>query len=332
MAETDYKSTLKLPKTDFPMKANLPKREPETLKHWDDLDLYARLMEARKDARSWVLHDGPPYANGRVHLGTALNKILKDFVVRSRSMLGISHAVRAGMGLPRHADRVQGLARRSAATRRARCPSSSCASCAAPKRRSGSICSARIFGASDVSATGSIRISRWRRSTTRRKSACCARWSRTATSIAACARCIGASTAASALAEAEVEYEDHVSPSIYVAFAFNSNLKDAGALAAGANDRAELAAAHKSGKLAAVIWTTTPWTLPANLGISLNETFDYVALKVGEQLLRGRGATGRQRREGNRARSRETNRARPRGDQGARRPGYFPASVFRRAT
>ena len=88
MAETDYKSTLKLPKTDFPMKANLPKREPEMLKLWDGLDLYERLMQARKDAQSWVLHDGPPYANGRVHLGTALNKILKDFVVRSRSMLG----------------------------------------------------------------------------------------------------------------------------------------------------------------------------------------------------------------------------------------------------
>src|SRR6202023_331666 len=88
VAETDYKSTLKLPKTDFPMKANLPKREPEMLKHWDETDLYGRLMEARKDAESWVLHDGPPYANGRVHLGTALNKILKDFVVRSRSMMG----------------------------------------------------------------------------------------------------------------------------------------------------------------------------------------------------------------------------------------------------
>jgi isoleucyl-tRNA synthetase len=87
----------------------------------------------------------------------------------------------------------------------------------------------------------------------------------------------------SALAEAEVEYREHVSPSIYVAFAFNSNLKDAGALAVEANDRAELAAAHKAGKLSAVIWTTTPWTIPANLGISLNETFDYVALKAGDK-------------------------------------------------
>ena len=70
------------------MKANLPKREPETLKRWDEMDLYARLIETRKNHPTWILHDGPPYANGRVHLGTALNKILKDFVVRSRSTLG----------------------------------------------------------------------------------------------------------------------------------------------------------------------------------------------------------------------------------------------------
>src|SRR5260370_10668353 len=86
-----------------------------------------------------------------------------------------------------------------------------------------------------------------------------------------------------ALAEAEVEYREHVSPSIYVAFAFNANLRDAAALRAGASDGAELAAAHKAGQLFAVIWTTTPWTLPANLGISLNPAFDYVALKAGER-------------------------------------------------
>src|SRR5258708_29128084 len=85
-----------------------------------------------------------------------------------------------------------------------------------------------------------------------------------------------------ALAEAEVEYREHTSPSIYVGFAFNANLKDAAALAANAADGAELAGAHRGGKLFAVIWTTTPWTLPANLGISLNETFDYVALKSGD--------------------------------------------------
>jgi isoleucyl-tRNA synthetase len=88
VAARDYKSTLKLPKTDFPMKANLPKREPEMLKRWEEARLYEQILAARADAPEWVLHDGPPYANGRVHFGTALNKILKDFVVRSRSMLG----------------------------------------------------------------------------------------------------------------------------------------------------------------------------------------------------------------------------------------------------
>src|SRR6202790_4328523 len=85
---TDYKTTLKLPNTDFPMKANLPKRDPEMLKHWEEIRLYETLLAERKAAAAWVLHDGPPYANGRVHMGTALNKVLKDFVVRSRAMMG----------------------------------------------------------------------------------------------------------------------------------------------------------------------------------------------------------------------------------------------------
>src|SRR5208337_4847245 len=85
-----------------------------------------------------------------------------------------------------------------------------------------------------------------------------------------------------ALAEAEVEYEEHRSPSIYVKFALNANVGDAAKLAADQDEGMEIAAAHRAGKLFAVIWTTTPWTLPANLGISLNETFDYVALKSGE--------------------------------------------------
>src|SRR6202044_2712523 len=85
------------------MKANLPKREPDTLKHWDELDLYARLMEVRKDAESWVLHDGPPYANGRIHLGTALNKMLKDFIVKMKTLEGFNTPYRPGWdchGLP----------------------------------------------------------------------------------------------------------------------------------------------------------------------------------------------------------------------------------------
>src|SRR5262249_31193431 len=88
LSSMDYKDTLNLPKTSFPMKANLPKLEPDMLARWDEMDIYRRLREASAKRPLWILHDGPPYANGHIHMGTALNKILKDFVVKARSMLG----------------------------------------------------------------------------------------------------------------------------------------------------------------------------------------------------------------------------------------------------
>jgi len=84
----NYKDTLNLPKTSFPMKANLPKLEPDMLARWDEIDIYSRIRQASANRPLWILHDGPPYANGNIHMGTALNKILKDFVVKSRAMLG----------------------------------------------------------------------------------------------------------------------------------------------------------------------------------------------------------------------------------------------------
>ena len=84
----DYKATLNLPKTKFPMKASLSKREPEQLKIWDEHRLYEKIRQASKGRELFILHDGPPYANGHIHIGTALNKILKDFIVRSRQMAG----------------------------------------------------------------------------------------------------------------------------------------------------------------------------------------------------------------------------------------------------
>ena len=85
---SDWKDTLNLPRTDFPMKANLPTSEPETLARWTAMDLYGKIREARKGAPKFVLHDGPPYANANIHMGHALNKTLKDLVVKSRSMAG----------------------------------------------------------------------------------------------------------------------------------------------------------------------------------------------------------------------------------------------------
>ena len=84
----NYKDTLNLPRTDFPMKANLPQREPELLSRWQEMRIYRQIQKAREKAELFVLHDGPPFANGDVHMGTALNKILKDFVVKSQTMLG----------------------------------------------------------------------------------------------------------------------------------------------------------------------------------------------------------------------------------------------------
>src|SRR5919108_5555469 len=84
----EWKDTVNLPRTDFPMKANLPITEPQTLARWESIDLYRKIEARRKGKTKYVLHDGPPYANGNIHMGTAFNKVLKDFVVKSRSMAG----------------------------------------------------------------------------------------------------------------------------------------------------------------------------------------------------------------------------------------------------
>ena len=103
----DYSETLFLPRTDFPMRAGLPQKEPELLARWRSLDLYGRLRTAAKGRPRFILHDGPPYANGNVHIGTALNKILKDVVTKSQQMVGFDFELRARLGLPRPADRME---------------------------------------------------------------------------------------------------------------------------------------------------------------------------------------------------------------------------------
>jgi isoleucyl-tRNA synthetase len=279
VAETDYKATLKLPKTDLPMKANLPKREPETLKRWEDGRLYARLLEQRPDAPSWVLHDGPPYANGRVHLGTALNKVLKDFAVRSRSMLGFRTPFVPGWdchGMPIEFKVARDLGDRARTI---------------SKLELRRLCRAEAEKWIDLQRQDFMRLG------------CLGDWAHPyitmdpaydAAEIGVLRNLVARGyverglrpvhwcfSDRTALAEAEVEYAEHVSPSIYVAFALNSNVSDPARLAADASEGAGLAAAQRNGELFAVIWTTTPWTLPANLGITLNASFDYVALKVG---------------------------------------------------
>ena len=101
---TDYKNTLNLPRTDFPMKADLVAREPERLKKWETAGLYEKIQAARAGAEKFVLHDGPPFANGDVHIGTALNKILKDIIIKYKTLRGFSAPYVPGLGLPRPAD------------------------------------------------------------------------------------------------------------------------------------------------------------------------------------------------------------------------------------
>ena len=136
---TDYKSSVFLPKTDFPMRAGLPKKEPELLKRWADMDLFHRLRAESRGRPKFVLHDGPPYANGNLHIGHALNKILKDLVTRTQQMLGKDATTcRAGTAM---ACRSNGRSRRSTAPRtrtRTTCRSASSAASAAPSPSTGS--------------------------------------------------------------------------------------------------------------------------------------------------------------------------------------------------
>jgi isoleucyl-tRNA synthetase len=265
----DWKDTLNLPRTAFPMKANLPKTEPEALARWDAMDLYGQLRARRAGAPKFVLHDGPPYANGQIHLGTALNKILKDFVVKSRSMAGFDAPYVVGYdchGLPIElkVDRELGPKKRDMSVadfRRA---------CRAYAERFIDVMTAEfkrlgIFGTWETpyltmnfryQAAIARAFGRFVERGLVYKGKKPVHW------------CIHCRTA---LAEAEVEYETHTSPSIYVEFPL------------AAESAAELAAripALAGRGVSVLIWTTTPWTIPSNLAIAFHPEFDYAAYEV----------------------------------------------------
>jgi len=272
----DYKNTLNLPKTDFPMRGNLPQREPEMVARWEAMGLYEKLRAQNAGKPKYVLHDGPPYANGHVHLGTALNKIIKDMVVKSKIMAGFDAPYVPGWdchGMPIEHQVVKELGGKARAMSRLdirrRCRDYADKFFKIQReefRRLGVVgdwdhpyltMSAdyeagiiRVFGklAEGGFIYRGLRPVHW------------------------CATC------ATALAEAEVEYADHVSPSIYVRFPFIGTREEARSIAVHPKDRDELE--KRSDKLYCAIWTTTPWTLPANLGICLNPHLDYVAVDI----------------------------------------------------
>src|SRR5262245_55737596 len=262
----DWKDTLNLPRTGFPMKANLPTTEPETLARWDAMDLYGKIRAAREGAPRFVLHDGPPYANGQIHLGTALNKILKDFVVKSRSMAGFDAPYIPGYdchGLPIElkVDRELGPKKRDMSV--------------ADFRRACRAYASRFIGVMTKEFQRLAIFGDWEHPYL----------TMAFTYQASIARALGKFVeqglvykgkkpvhwcihCRTALAEAEVEYEEHSSPSIYVEFPLAP--ESAGELAARIPEL-------QGRDVSVLIWTTTPWTIPSNLAIAFHPEFDYGA-------------------------------------------------------
>jgi isoleucyl-tRNA synthetase len=273
----DYKKTILLPQTDFPMRANLAQREPDMLARWQRERVYERALEARAHAPRFVFHDGPPYANGHIHYGHILNKVLKDFIVKYQTLAGRLTRYVPGWdchGLPIEINVERSLGPKKAAISvpqmRAACRKEALKWVEIQKKefiRLGAFSTwdepyltlNPSFERGILEALGSfVRhdvVYRGKKPV---------HW---------CGHC------QTALAEAEVEYQDHVSPSIYVRFALP------GEQAARAADAFALTAAQRALPLSALIWTTTPWTLPANLAIAVHPEHAYVALDVGGELL-----------------------------------------------
>ena len=262
----DYKETLNLPKTDFPMKANLVKKEPEMIERWEKQELYERIRELCKGRKKYTLHDGPPYANGHIHMGTAFNKILKDLIVKSRQMAGFDAPYVPGWdchGLPiEHKVDTELGSRKAAMTQvEVRHYCRRYAEKWIDIQRSefkrlgvlGEWGNPYLTMAFPYEATIVREFGKFYLKGSVLKSKKPIYW------------CISCKTA---LAEAEVEYEAHSSPSIFVKFPMISDLsQDIPAL--------------KGKNVFVVIWTTTPWTIPANLAIALHPDLDYVAVDVG---------------------------------------------------
>ncbi len=275
----DWKDTLNLPKTDFPMKASLSEREPKFLEFWEREKIYLQMLERRKGAPKFILHDGPPYANGHIHLGTALNKILKDIIVKSKILSGYYAPFIPGWdchGLP-----IELNVERELKVKRGELPPLTIrAACRDYARRFIDIQREEfkrlgVFALWDkpyltmdpsyeaVIAREFLSFLETNQVYRKKKP------------VFWCPHCV------TALAEAEVEYEAHTSPSIYVKFPLREEtqkiLKNKFAL-------------KEDKPIYILIWTTTPWTLPANLALAFHPEFDYVIVDwEGEYLILAEG-------------------------------------------
>src|SRR6266404_6231276 len=265
----ELKQTINLPQTKFAQKANLPQSEPARLKKWAEQDLYQQIRARRAGAEKFILHDGPPYANADIHLGTAMNKILKDLIVKSRTMLGFDTPYVPGYdchGLPieLHVERKLGEKKKNMpplSIRRA------CREFAANalKRQTRDFQRLGILGEWD---NPYITMSDHYEAETARLFARFVERGFVYKGARPVYWCIHDQTA---LAEAEVEYRQHNTPSVYVKFPLRS-------------DPAQIDPALAGRKVFVLIWTTTPWTLPANLGITVHPDYDYVAVESGDEV------------------------------------------------
>ena len=266
----DYKDTLNLPQTDFPMKANLSQREPEMLKSWDEKKIYQKIQEKNKSLNPYILHDGPPYANGHIHMGHALNKILKDIIVKYKSMKGFYAPYVPGWdchGLPIELQVDKNLGEKKEGIdiieKRKLCKEYAAKFVEIQKeefKRLG------VFGdwerpyltmTYDYEASIVREFNKFVKNKYVHKRKKPVHW---------CPSCV------TALAEAEVEYADKESPSVFVKFELDEeNIKG-------------FFPQLKDRKVSVVIWTTTPWTLPANLAIAFHPDFDYVAVEKEDEV------------------------------------------------
>jgi isoleucyl-tRNA synthetase len=263
---TDLKSTINLPKTGFPMKAGLPQNEPKILARWEEQRIYDRIRKVRKGAPTYVLHDGPPYTSGPIHLGTAMNKCLKDFIVKSKTMSGFDAPYVPGWdchGLPIEIKVDKELGGKKLQMRptdvRAECRKYAQKFLDLQRQQFKRI---GVFGRFDQpyatmtpqyeSVVLSTFFSFYENGFVYK-------------GLRAVYWCMHDETA---LAEAEVEYEDHTSSTVWVKYAL-------------LDDPARLDAALAGKKLFTIIWTTTPWTLPASLAVAFHPDEEYVALESG---------------------------------------------------
>lgn len=265
---SDYKSTLNLPETEFPMRGNLANREPEMLKRWTEENLYQQIRDSRIGRKLFILHDGPPYANGDIHIGHSVNKILKDIIIKSKTLSGFDAPYVPGWdchGLPIELKVEQKVGKPgqkiSAAEFRDEC---------------------RKYAAKQVDGQRNdfIRLGvlgDWF------KPYLTMDFSTEANIIRSLAKVIDnghlhkgvkpvhwCTDCGSALAEAEVEYEDKTSPAIDVAFTAVDKTKVL----------AVFGVTEYQAPVSMVIWTTTPWTLPANRALSLSPDLDYVLVEI----------------------------------------------------